>query len=132
MPSSATPKTLPGIVYYVHQVQRIENKINNLLQEQPAHLYIDMLCCQYISTFDNCIEEAVTNLVSYQGKLHTYQDSLLQLVGPNSNEWKEADTVRQQLTSLVQGLEDLQAHAMMGRDEVEAQYKARQLMYQSW
>jgi hypothetical protein len=81
---------------------------------------------------NNNVEAAVANMTRYQANVHRHQASLLQLVGPQSNEWKEADVVRQNVGLLIQGLEDLEAHTMMGHDEVQARYKAAELIYQSW
>jgi hypothetical protein len=85
-----------------------------------------------IASNNNGVQEAVVDMMRYRAMVYRHQDTLLQLVGPESNEWKDADMVRQNVSSLIQGLEDLEAHTMMGRDEVEARYEAGKLIYQAW
>ncbi|KAF9467071.1 hypothetical protein BDZ94DRAFT_1233258 [Collybia nuda] len=128
-----TEKPVPNVPACVQQVANIQKSIETLLNKQPACIYLDTLRHKYMLVLnDASIREAVTKMLHYQDTVHRYQDVLLQLVGPQLEEWKKADTVRQSVRQLVQGLEDLETYTMLGRSEMQENYQSQNLMYQSW
>lgn len=117
----------------MERVQHIQKNIKDILNGRPPPRYINALRHDYMLTRDSSnVQEAISNMRRYQARVFRHQDSLLQLVGPESNAWKEADIVRQKVGLIIGGLEDLEVHMMMGSDELETSYKAGTLIYQTW
>lgn len=78
------------------------------------------------------IQKAIQHMRRHQARVIRHQDSLLQIIGPASKEWMDADVVRHCVGLIIEGLEDLEIHVMTGVDELDRHYKTGTLIYQTW
>ncbi|KAF9461410.1 hypothetical protein BDZ94DRAFT_1237765 [Collybia nuda] len=121
--SSNLPESAPGVAYCVGRIQHIQENISKVLNHQPPPLYIDAVRSAYMLTRD---------IANIQKAVHKMRHHQARIIGPTSKEWMDADVVRRNVGLIIEGLEDLEIHVMMGVDELDTHYKTGRLIYQTW